>query len=77
MMVLALRRNLPAYREAVLAGRWQKALQPTVNDVPIEDLRGSTLGLVGYGDLAKGVETLARAFGMEGSGRRARRPDSF
>ncbi len=65
MMMLALRRNLPAYREAVRAGRWQKALQPTLNDLPVEDLRGSTLGLVGYGDLAEGVEKLARAFGME------------
>jgi glycerate dehydrogenase len=65
MMILALRRNLPAYRDAVQAGRWQNASQPTVNDLPIEDLRGSTLGLVGYGDLAMGVEKLARAFGME------------
>jgi len=63
--MLALRRNLPAYREAVRAGRWQIALQPTVNDLPIEDLRGTTLGLIGYGDLAKGVEALARAFGMK------------
>src|SRR5205814_2277392 len=50
MLILALRRNLPSYREAVRTGRWQKAPQPTVNDLPIEDLRGSTLGLVGYGD---------------------------
>jgi len=65
MLLLALRRNLPAYRDAVRAGRWQQSSQPILNELPVEDLRGSTLGLIGYGDLAKGVEKLARAFGME------------
>jgi glycerate dehydrogenase len=65
MLILALRRNLPAYLKAIRDGRWQISPQPTVNDIPVEDLHGSTLGLIGYGDLAKGVERLARAFGME------------
>jgi len=65
MLILALRRNLPAYREAVQAGRWQTSTQPTVNDIPIEDIYGTTLGLIGYGDLAKGVERLCRPFGMQ------------
>jgi len=65
LLILALRRNLPAYQKAVKAGRWQHSAQPTVNDIPIEDLYSTTLGLLGYGDLAKGVERLARAFGME------------
>lgn len=64
MLILALRRNLPAYQKAVKAGRWQHSAQPTVNDILVEDLFGTTLGLIGYGDLAKGVEGLARAFGM-------------
>jgi len=65
MLILALRRNLPAYQKAVREGRWQHSPQPTVNDIPVEDLHGTTLGLIGYGDLAKGVERLSRAFGME------------
>ncbi len=65
MLILALRRNLPAYQVAIRGGRWQTAPQPTVNDIPVEDLHGSTLGLIGYGDLAKGVERLALAFGMK------------
>jgi len=65
MLILALRRNLPAYQKAIHAGRWQHSAQPTVNDIPVEDLHGTSLGLIGYGDLAKGVECLARAFGME------------
>ena len=65
MLALALRRNLLAYEKAIRTGRWQTSPQPTVNDIPIEDLHGTTLGLIGYGDLAQGVERLARAFGMD------------
>ena len=65
MLILALRRNLPAYQKAIRDGRWQISPQPTVNDIPVEDLHGTSLGLIGYGNLAKGVERLARAFGME------------
>ncbi len=65
MLALALRRNLPAYRDALRAGRWQTSSQPFLNELPMEDLHGSVLGLIGYGDIAKGVEKLARAFGME------------
>ena len=65
MLLLALRRNLPAYQKAVRDGRWQISPQPTVNDIPVEDLHGATLGLVGYGSLAKELERLARAFGMK------------
>lgn len=65
MLILALRRNLPAYEQAIKAGRWQISSQPTVNDIPVEDLYGTTLGLIGYGNLAQGVERLAKAFGMQ------------
>jgi glycerate dehydrogenase len=64
LLMLALRRNLPSYEKAIRDGRWQTSLLPTVNDILVEDLHGTTMGLIGYGDLAKGVERLARAFGM-------------
>ena len=65
MHMLALRRNLLAYDAAVRAGRWQRAEQFCLHAREIRDLHGSTLGLVGYGTLGRGVERLARAFGME------------
>ncbi len=65
LFILALRRNLVAYREAVRAGRWKTSPHPNLAVFPIEDLHGSLLGLVGYGALARGVEQLARAFGMQ------------
>ncbi len=65
MLALALRRNLLAYREDVRDGSWARAEQFCVHGREIHDLHGSALGLVGYGTLGRGVERLARAFGME------------
>jgi glycerate dehydrogenase len=65
MLTLALRRNLLSYVEAVRAGEWQRAGQFCLHAREIRDLHGSTLGLVGHGTLGRGVERLARAFGME------------
>jgi glycerate dehydrogenase len=65
MMMLALRRNLLGWREDVRAGLWQQADQFCLFTRPINDLYGSTLGLVGYGTLGNRVKKLAEAFGMQ------------
>lgn len=65
MLALALSRNLVGYREDVRAGFWQRAEQFCLDTREVRDLHGSTLGIVGYGTLGRGVERLARAFGME------------
>jgi glycerate dehydrogenase len=65
MMTLALSRNLIGYREDVRAGLWQRSDQFCLQTHRIRDLHGATLGIVGYGTLGRGVERLARAFGME------------
>jgi glycerate dehydrogenase len=63
-LLLALSRNLIAWRETVLAGCWQRSEQFCLFDHPIRDLHGATLGLVGAGSLGNGVARLAEAFGM-------------
>lgn len=63
-LMLALSRNLVAWRETVQAGRWQQSGQWCLFDHPIRDLHGATLGLVGSGSLGNGVARLAEAFGM-------------
>ncbi len=63
-LMLALRRNLPAYRQDVEAGRWQQSSMFCFFDHPIRDLHGATLGLIGCGVLGEGVARLAGAFGM-------------
>jgi glycerate dehydrogenase len=65
MLILALKRNLIAYHTAVRAGRWQKSADFFFQDFPIHNLHGSTLGIIGYGDLGKEVEKLGMAFGMK------------
>ncbi len=64
MMILALRRNLIAYRADLRAGRWQHAEQFCLFTQPIHDLHGGTLGVVGFGALGQAVAKLAAAFGM-------------
>ena len=63
-LLLALSRNLIAWRATVQAGRWQQSDQFCLFDHPIRDLHGATLGLIGSGTLGNGVARLAEAFGM-------------
>lgn len=63
-LILALRRNLVAYRQDVIAGRWQASGRFCFFDHPIRDLAGARLGIVGEGVLGQRVAELARAFGM-------------
>jgi len=63
-LLLALRRNLFQYQEAVRDRRWSQAPAFCLHDWPIDDLAGSTLGVIGAGQNGKGVARLAEAFGM-------------
>lgn len=63
-LMLALSRNLIAWRQSVQAGRWQQSGRWCYFDHPIRDLHGATLALVGSGSLGEGVARLAEAFGM-------------
>ncbi|MCK9510054.1 MAG: D-2-hydroxyacid dehydrogenase [Pigmentiphaga sp.] len=64
MLMLALRRQLIPYRQALAQGRWQQSQQFCFHDFPIRDLAGDTLGLIGYGSLGQGLARLAQALGM-------------
>src|SRR5215470_8959512 len=63
-LIFALRRNLIAYREDVRNGAWQRASQFCFFPHPIRDIAGSTLGIVGFGELGKSVARRAEALGM-------------
>lgn len=65
MLMVALRRNLIAYRADVKAGRWYEARQFCLLDHTIEDLKGSTLGIVGFGKLGQSMGNLGNAIGMK------------
>src|SRR5437867_2948285 len=63
-LILALRRNLFAYRADIENGRWQRSEHFCFLDHSIGDLAGSALGVVGFGALGKAGAALGLAFGM-------------
>ncbi len=63
-LILALSTKLFPYQRLTKSGDWSRSGQFSSLEFPIQELSGKTLGLVGYGSLAKGVEKLAQAFGM-------------
>lgn len=64
-MILAHHTRLIEYNAAVRRGDWSRSSQFCLLDYPVRELRGMTLGIIGYGELGQGVERLARAFGMQ------------
>jgi glycerate dehydrogenase len=64
-MVLALRRNLLAYRHDVEQGVWQRSEQFCFLTHPIGDLFGATIGIFGEGAIGQGTAAIARGFGMK------------
>lgn len=63
-LILALRRNLLAYRRDVENGVWQQAEQFCFFNHPIGDLSGATIGILGEGAIGQGTAKIARGFGM-------------
>lgn len=63
-MILALRRNILAYRQDVENGVWNKSEQFCFFTHDIGDLYGSTLGIIGEGAIGQGTAAIGRAFGM-------------
>ncbi|MDT7605121.1 MAG: glycerate dehydrogenase [Acidobacteriota bacterium] len=64
MLILALRRNLVAYREDVRRALWQQSKQFCLRTREIQDTRACVLGVLGYGALGRATAELARATGM-------------
>ncbi|MBL0718844.1 D-2-hydroxyacid dehydrogenase [Piscinibacter sp. Jin2] len=64
-LILALRRNILAYRQDVEAGVWQQSDQFCFFTHDIGDLHGATLGIIGEGALGQGTAAIARGFGMK------------
>ena len=60
-LLLGLTRNMASYQQAQLEGKWLKAGSPAL---PLIELRGKTLLVVGYGGIGVQVAERAKAFGM-------------
>ena len=58
-LILALFRHVPAAAASMAAGRWEK------NDLGGREVRGKTLGVVGFGRVGQEVARLGLAFGCD------------
>ena len=63
--MLTLAGNFLPYQKDIKQGLWQKQDQFCLLSHPIQALQGKTLGLVGYGHIARAVERIALAFDMQ------------
>jgi glycerate dehydrogenase len=64
-LVFALDSRILQYHEAVQAGHWARSPHFSMLDFPIRELSGKTMGIVGYGELGRGVAHAAECFGMK------------
>jgi glycerate dehydrogenase len=64
-LMLAHYTSLFSYTDAVKRGEWSRSAQFCLLDYPVRELRGMTLGIVGFGELGQGVARIAEAFGMQ------------
>lgn len=63
-VLLNLTHNIGCYDQSVRAGNWQKAADFCMLEFPIRELSALTIGIVGHGELGRGVDKIARQFGM-------------
>ena len=63
-LILALRRSPKGFQADMEAGAWQDSTQFCLFTQPVNDLKGTTLGLIGSGAIGSVVGWIAKAFGM-------------
>jgi glycerate dehydrogenase len=63
-MILSLTQHLQQYARLTIDGSWVRSEESIVLAHPIRELAGRTLGVVGWGELGRGVAKIAGAFGM-------------
>ena len=64
-LILALTTKLADYQRAAVDGTWQDSSLFCLLDFPVEELQGKVMGIVGAGELGRGVAKVAEDFGLE------------
>lgn len=77
-VMLNLSHNISRYNDSVRASNWQKSSDFFMLGFPLRELSAMTIGIVGHGELGRGVEKIARQYvntyrGTPGTGTGARR----
>ena len=63
-VLLALTHHVREYDRALKAGAWEREEQFTMLHYPVRELAGRAIGVVGWGNLGRGVARVAESFGM-------------
>jgi glycerate dehydrogenase len=63
--LLNLTHHVDHHARSVQAGRWSTARDFCYWDTPLIELKGLTMGIIGYGRIGAATTRIARAFGME------------
>ena len=63
-LILALLNRVGEYNKTVLEGDWIKSRTFSYFPLPLLELSGKTLGIVGYGSIGRQVARIAKAFNM-------------
>jgi glycerate dehydrogenase len=63
-VLLKISHSIDQYEASVRAGNWEKSEEFCLLDHPLRELSAMTLGIVGYGELGRGVARMAKNFGM-------------
>ncbi|WP_028765865.1 D-2-hydroxyacid dehydrogenase [Shewanella fidelis] len=63
--ILNATQQVALHSEAVKRGQWTQANDFCFTLTPLQSLKGKTLGLIGFGDIAQAVSKIALAFGMQ------------
>lgn len=63
-LLLAVTNRAHEYNQTVAAGDWVRSRTFTYFPIPLTELCGKTMGIVGYGAIGRRVGDMARAFGM-------------
>jgi glycerate dehydrogenase len=63
-LLLELTHRVGYHSETVRNGKWARCPDFTYQDFPLVELAGLTLGIIGFGRIAKKVVAIAEAFGM-------------
>lgn len=64
-LILSLTRRIKEHQAATHTGQWNAARDFCLLDFPVSELAGRSIGIVGYGELGRGVARVAEAFGMK------------
>ena len=63
-LLLALTNQINGFADRVKAGGWSSAKATAMEDYPMMELRGKTLGIIGFGRIGRETDRLLAPFGM-------------